>query len=79
VGIAGLAPGADFGEFVEYTGTGAITHLNDETGELWPRFGATGRSTFLFVNDDGTILDRTEYGDMDEERLTEEVERLKSS
>lgn len=70
-----MAPGADFGEFVSYTGTGALTHLSDESGELWQQFGTEGRSTFLFVNQDGTF-ERTSYGQMDQDRLESEVQDL---
>jgi hypothetical protein len=78
VGIAGLAPGADFGAFVDYTGTGELTQLNDESGSLWAQLGATGRSTFLFVNNDGTFS-RTGYGQMDEAKLESQVKTLISS
>ncbi len=73
--MAGLAPGADFGAFVRKTGTGGFPHLNDEAGKLWPQFGATGRSTFLFVNADGTYQ-RTTYGSMDRKRLESLVKDL---
>ena len=78
VGIAGLAPGGDFTGFIEATGTGGFTHLNDEVGDLWQRFGTEGRSTFMFVNDDETFI-LTSYGVMDEDRLIQEVERLIAS
>jgi len=78
VGIGGQAPGADFARFVEGTGTGDFTQLVDEDGSLWEQFGAEGRSTFLFVNDDGTF-ERTAFGVVDEETLTEQVERLTAS
>ena len=78
VGIAGLAPGADFATFIDETGTGGFTHLNDEVGDLWQRFGTGGRSTFMFVNDDETFV-LTNYGVVDEARLIAEVERLIAS
>ena len=73
--MAGLAPGADFGAFVTRTGTGAFPHLNDETGKLWKQLGASGRSTFLFVNADGTYQ-RTTYGSMNQKRLESMVQDL---
>lgn len=57
------------------TGTGGFTHLLDDSGELWERFGTSGRSTFLFVNDDGSY-DLTSYGVIGEEKLRERVEGL---
>ncbi|MCP3988816.1 MAG: hypothetical protein GY724_07070 [Actinomycetia bacterium] len=70
-----MAPGGDFAGFIEQTGTGEFTHLDDETGELWTRFGAKGQSTFMFINDDGSFV-QTGYGLIGEERLVDEVERL---
>ena len=75
VGVGGAAPIADLQPFITETGTEGVTHLADESGELWDQFGTSGRSTFLFVNDDGTYQ-LTEYGSVDEARLTAEVERL---
>ena len=75
IGIASQAPGADLGAFIDKTGTDQITHLNDETGDLWNRFGTEGRSTFMFVDQDGSF-ELTTYGSVDKARLVEEVERL---
>lgn len=73
--MAGLDPGSSFSSFIEDTGTGGFPHLNDESGELWLQFGATDRSTFLFVSDDGTFV-QTSFGEVDEARLVSEVQRL---
>lgn len=61
--------------FVERTGTGGFTHLVDDDGSLWARFGADIRSSFLFIDHDGTIQ-RTGYGEMDEARLRSMVEAM---
>jgi hypothetical protein len=45
---------------------------------LWARFGTGGRSTFMFINDDGSFV-LTDYGVVDEARLIDEVERLSST
>ncbi len=76
VGIGGQAqPGADLAGFVTRTGTDGFPQLADESGELWDRFGTGGRSTFMFVNDDGTF-ELTSYGVVDETQLRAQVERL---
>lgn len=75
VGIGGLAPGGDLDSFIEQTGTGEFVQLDDTEGALWERFGTGGRSTFMFVNDDGSFV-LTTYGVVDEQRLITEVERL---
>lgn len=78
VGIGGQAPGGDYQGFIDGGGTGAFTHLQDDSGELWDRFGTGGRSTFMFVGEDGSFV-LTTYGVVDEEILTREVERLIAS
>jgi len=70
-----MAPGADFASFVEATGTDGFTQLVDETGDLWMQLGADNRSTFLFVNDDGTF-ERTTFGVVGESELQAAAERL---
>ena len=47
----------------------------DPDGSLWLQFGGEIRSSFLFVGDDGSVQ-RTGYGEMTEERLTETVQGL---
>ena len=76
--MGGSAPGADFAAFVDGTGTGDFTQLVDEDGSLWEQLGAENRSTFMFVNDDGSI-ERTAFGVVGEDELIAEVERLTAS
>ena len=79
VGIGGQAqPGADLAGFVAGTGTNGFTQLADESGDLWDRFGTGGRSTFMFVNEDGSF-ELTSYGVVDETELRSQVERLIAS
>ncbi len=74
-----MAPGADFAGFVDGTGTGDFTQLVDsDDGALWDQLGADNRSTFLFVNDDGTF-ERTTFGVVGEDELIAQVERLIAS
>ncbi|MGI9596033.1 MAG: hypothetical protein ACR2QK_07720 [Acidimicrobiales bacterium] len=76
VGIGGQAQReSEFTRFIEGTGTGDFPQLEDISGELWQRFGTGGRSTFMFVNDDGSF-ELTSYGVVDEAELVEQVERL---
>ncbi|MEM7325322.1 MAG: hypothetical protein AAF531_19700 [Actinomycetota bacterium] len=75
VGIGGQAPGADFEPFVSQTGTDGFTQIEDESGDLWDRFGTGGRSTFMFINDDGTF-ELTSYGVVDEAELRAQTQRL---
>lgn len=78
LGIGGRSELAELEQFVAHHELTHFTQLNDEGQALWERFGATGRSTFLFLDDDGTYS-RTGYGEVDEELLTQRVEALIAS
>ncbi|MFG2028505.1 redoxin family protein [Streptomyces sp. NPDC048825] len=52
VGVAGLDKNAAMRAFVSDTGTGSFSHLSDETGRVWKRFGITQQSYYV-------LLDRT--------------------
>ena len=64
--------------FVQRTGTGEFPHIADVSGDLWQAFGTGGRSTFLFINDDGTSA-LTTYGAVRESELRTRVEGLIAS
>ncbi len=76
VGIGGQAPGGDYAGFVEGTGTSAFTQLQDnDAGDLWAQFGTTGRSSFMFIQSDGTFV-QTAYGVVGEDELIDQVNTL---
>lgn len=76
VGVGGQSPGGDYSGFVESTGIGGFTQLADnDAGELWERFGTTGRSSFIFVNSDGSFT-QTSYGIIGSQELTNQVQAL---
>ncbi len=76
IGIGGEAPGGDYAGFVEQTGTTDFPQLQDnDNGDLWAQFGTTGRSSFMFIQSDGTFV-QTAYGVVDEDELIEQVNRL---
>ena len=55
VGIAGRSDDlASMDEFVEWTGTGGVTHVVDLDGSIWEAFGVLLQPAFYFVNQDGT-------------------------
>ena len=69
VGIGAAGDGEEYAEFVERTGTGGFPHVVDDDGDLWSRFGAEIRSSFLFVDDEAGPARRTGYGEMTEDLL----------
>ncbi len=76
IGIGGQSPGGNYASFVENTGTDGFTQLqDDDSGELWERFGTDGRATFFFVNQDGSFS-QTSFGVIGAEELTNQVQKL---
>ncbi len=55
LGVPGLGDVEDMQQFVQDTGTGELTHLVDEDGSLWARFGVIAQPAFAFVSADGEV------------------------
>ena len=56
VGIAGRSDDlASMEEFLDWTGTGGVTHIVDVDGSIWAGFGVLLQPAFYFVNQDGTF------------------------
>ena len=54
VGVPGHDSDDAHEAFVEEHGLGEITHVVDEDGSLWGRFGITYQPAWVFVDDDGS-------------------------
>lgn len=55
IGIAGRSDDlAEMDEFLEWTGTGGVTHIVDIDGSIWEGFSVALQPAFYFVNQDGT-------------------------
>lgn len=52
---------ADFADDVP-----GIVHLEDTDGELWKRFGVTEQSSFVLLDEDGSVAFEAGYGGTDE-------------
>ncbi len=50
-------------EFVNEQGVGAIQHVDDQSAELWTRFGVSRQRTYVYINDDGTF-EQAGYGNL---------------
>lgn len=74
VGVAGLGEAADMAEFVESTGTDAMTHIIDEDGTIWSGFGVAGQPAFSFLSPDGAY--ETHPGTLSEADLDARVAEL---
>lgn len=55
LGVPGLSNADPIREFVKDLEVGDIQHVNDESLELWDRFGVTRQRTYAFVDNDGTF------------------------
>lgn len=53
IGVGGRGPIDDMRAFVEETDTEGFTHLADEEGSVWTRFGIVAQPSFVFVAADG--------------------------
>ena len=78
IGISDPSDLAAVQKFIDDTGTSGFPQIQDVDGSLWKQFETSGRSTFMFINDDGTT-DLTTYGAVRGEELRAGVERLIAS
>jgi hypothetical protein len=54
-----------------------MTHLSDESGDIWSNYGVTTQPAWLFVNDDGTH--ELKFGRLGTDGLREGIDALKAS
>ena len=73
IGVGGLGVEREMEKFIDRTDTDAITHLVDEEGEVWTRFGITTQSIYVLIDEDGAIV---HSGYLDNDALLEQVEVL---
>jgi thiol-disulfide isomerase/thioredoxin len=58
LGVGGLDRDGSMPAFVQQTGSGALTHLADGSGEVWRRYGVTSQHTFVLIARDGSVAHR---------------------
>ncbi len=75
LGVAGQATRSESEDFVARFGVDAFPQAFDESGDLRDRLGGVSRSTFLFINDDGTTS-LTQYGQVDTASLRTFTQQL---
>lgn len=56
VGVAGLDKTEAMPEFVRLAKVQGMTHIADEAGVVWKRFGITEQSVFVLLDADGTVV-----------------------
>lgn len=55
IGVAGLGKASDMPAWVEEMKVGSLTHVADEDGDVWRKFGVKTQRTFVLISSDGTI------------------------
>lgn len=73
IGVAGLGETPAMEEFVSAGGVEDLTHLADEDGDVWKRFGVTAQSTFVLLNDSGEVVYQ---GYLEADQLNERADAL---
>jgi thiol-disulfide isomerase/thioredoxin len=73
VGVAGLDKTDAMPEFVRLAKVAAMTHLADEAGVVWKRFGVTSQSIFVLLDADGTV---TFQGRLDADEIPDRIGAL---
>ena len=73
IGGAGLDKTEAMPEFVRLANVQAMTHLADEAGVVWKRFGVIAQSTFVFLDESGRVTFR---GTLDADEVPERVAAL---
>ena len=55
LGVPGRGETPEMADFVDSTGTGALTHLVDADGGLWRTYGVISQPAFALIGVDGTV------------------------
>jgi thiol-disulfide isomerase/thioredoxin len=73
LGVAGMGPEKDMHQFVTDGEVGHITHLSDNAGVVWKRFGITEQSLYVLIDRNGKVVSK---GWLDSLQLPERVAKL---
>lgn len=73
LGVAGLDDKAKMRQFVSRTGVEGFTHLADESGTVWKRFGVKEQSTYVLLDAEGSVV---HSGYLEDDELTKRVAEL---
>jgi peroxiredoxin len=73
LGVAGMGPEKDMHTFVTEEEVGNFTHLSDNAGVVWKRFGVTQQSLYVLIDRAGKVVTK---GWLDSQQLPEQVAKL---
>jgi peroxiredoxin len=75
VGVAGMDKAAEMDHFVDIFKLDGMTHLADEQGAVWKRFGIAEQSLYVLLDASGQVSYRGRLGD---DELAERVQAMAS-
>ena len=75
LGLAGVSNTDNMQHFVDRHDLYHINHVADISGEIWRGFDINYQPWWIFVNDDGTVLENWQ-GRLSDEEIAERVQRL---
>jgi thiol-disulfide isomerase/thioredoxin len=74
VGVAGRGEVSEMEDFVADTETGELTHVVDDSGDIWSSYEVISQPAFAFIDDDGTY--EVFAGALGEDGITEQMAAL---
>jgi hypothetical protein len=77
LGVAGRADVGAMEQFLADTGADNLTHVNDESGDIWTGFGVPTQPAFAYIDDDGSV--ELVVGRQGQQSLSAVAERLSAS
>lgn len=74
IGVAGRGEVPEMEDFVSDTDTGSLTHVVDDSGDIWSSYEVFAQPAFAFIDDDGSY--EVFVGALGEAALTEQMAAL---
>lgn len=73
VGVASQDDVQAMEQFIDRTGVEGFPNVNDESGDVWARYGVTYQPTFVFIAADGST---ERFGALGQERIQQTIDDL---
>lgn len=73
IGVAALDSEEAMASFIESTGVGVFSHVNDQGGDIWARYGVSYQPAFVLMSADGSS---ETFASLGESELQGHIDRL---
>lgn len=77
IGVAGRGEVDAMEAFVSDTGTEGLTHIVDDSGDIWTSYGVVAQPAFAFISADGSV--EVVAGALGEDALVEKLDALSAA